>query len=276
MFFVVVFPASAGFFVEKMKEFETRQFVLDKEKITWPQIVFWGAHIDDDAMFGLIGSLEEVGIGVTIATLTNSDARGLTNYTPEELRERRWEVEAKAAGEEAHVAEIRMLAAPDSKLHLYEQDGKRFVHNVIEDIDPIAHVTTNSNDTHSDHAAAARIVRSVVGTRKNISMTDTITGLSKTGTVLLPDYFFPLTEVLADRRIRTYRKNTSQVTNIPPEQMRDVQRVIKMTERRGREIGVPHAAVLFDTRNTNSNPIREFVRPQIIYSAKKSRMPLAV
>src|SRR5260221_61702 len=101
-----------------MKEFATRHIVLDEEKRAWPQVLFLGAHTDDDAMFRLTVLLNEYGIGVTIATLTNSDARNLPLYTPEELAEKRWK-EVKASGKEGGVTEVWRLESPDGKLHAF-------------------------------------------------------------------------------------------------------------------------------------------------------------
>ncbi len=88
---------------------------------------------------------------------------------------------------------------------------------------------------------------------------DTLDGLDMEDNPLHPDLYVPLTRSSARREKRSYRANTSQVTRIPHQERRAMFDALGMTSRRGSEVGLPHAAVLFNANNSprNHDPIAE-------------------
>lgn len=241
-----------------MKEFAIRQEVLNLERAALPQVLFVGGHTDDDAMFRLTNALANRNIGVTIATLTDSGARDLSKYTREELPDVRWG-ESIRSGKVGGVARVTRLESPDGKLQQHRQEGLAFVRDITEEIAPIAIVTLNRKDPHRDHSMTHEIGLAAAGRHTPLYSTDTIAGFDRYGKRLQPDLYIPLTEEIEQIEKRTYLENTSQVTDLPLDEMAEVQRVLDMTARRGREIGQAHSAVLFEAKNTSENPLAEIL-----------------
>lgn len=242
-----------------MKEFATRHVVLDKERTGWQQVMFIGGHTDDDAMFRLTSSLAKQKIGVTIATLTNSDARDPNRLDPDQLVETRWN-EALRSGRIGGVAQVKRLEAPDGRLRLYKSEAMVFTGDLIDEINPIAAVTLHAEDQHTDHSTSHEVTLAVAGKLLPVYSTDTINGLGLGGRPLTPDLYIPLTEEIEAIERQNYLANASQVTDLPPDEMVDVANVIDMTRRRGRERDEDYAAVLFEVKNTEAeNPLAEIL-----------------
>ncbi|MGH7203613.1 MAG: PIG-L deacetylase family protein [Candidatus Levyibacteriota bacterium] len=241
-----------------MKEFARRQEVIREDRRTWQQVAFVGGHTDDDAMFRLTNTLAQQNIGVTILTLTNSDARNLPNYEPEQLAKERWE-EAIISGDIAGITEVRRIEIPDGKLSQFPQQAREFVGNAIDEIEPIALVTLHLGDPHTDHRETYSVGSSIAGRRLAHYTTDTITGLDLNGRVLHPDLYIPLTEEVEAIEQQTYIANSSQVENLPPEEKVDVDNVIYMTARRGKERKLPYAAVLYRANNSSGTPLESIL-----------------
>ncbi len=245
-----------------MKEFEIRSKVINSEKKKLPQVMFLGGHTDDDAMFKLSTELGKRNIGVTIATLTNSDGRNLPQYQPEELAQVRWD-EAISSAQMGGITEVRRIEIQDGHLENYLQEGISFAGDLVDEVNPIAVVTPHALDPHKDHESAYRIGSAIVGVRTPHYMTDTITGFSRHGKLLTPDFYIPISEDSAQAEKAIYLANTSQVTDLPDDEMADVVAVLEMTERRGKTINVPHAAVLFEVNVQKSNPLYELFEDRI-------------
>lgn len=241
-----------------MKEFGTRHAVLDKERTGWQQVMFVGGHTDDDAMFRLTSSLAEQNIGVTIATLTNSGARDPKRLDPDQLADTRWN-EAMRAGRIGGVAQVKRLEAPDGKLRFYKSEAIAFISNLIDETTPMAVVTLHAEDTHTDHNTAHHVTLAVAG-KLPVYSTDTINGQGLGGRLLTPDIYIPLTKEIESIERQNYLANTSQVTDLPSDEMVDVDNVMDMTRRRGRERGTDYAAVLFEVKNTEKeNPLADIL-----------------
>ncbi len=239
-------------------EFSTRRQTLHPERTKWPQVMFLGAHTDDDAMFRLTNKLAEQKIGVTIATLTNSDARNISGFTHEQLAGERWK-EAITSGVIGGVAEVRRLEVYDGLLHKYPRSGIAFAGEIIDEIQPIALVTLHPEDQHSDHRTAYDVGVAVAGNKTPLYTTDTVNGRDRKDHPLQPQLYIPLTEEIEEIERQTYLANRTQVTNLPSDEMVDVENVLSMTQRRGKESDTPLAAVLFKTGNTLENPIEEIL-----------------
>ena len=245
-----------------MKEYEVRRAVINPDKQKLPQVMFLGGHTDDDAMFKLTAELGKRNIGVTIATLTNSDGRDLPRYQPEELAEVRWG-EAITSGMTGGITEVRRIEIPDGRLKYNMEEGLSFAGNIIDEIKPIAIVTPHVLDPHIDHEMAYFVGEAVAGFRTPHYMTDTITGFSREGELLVPDFIIPISEESAQKEIDIYLANASQVEDIPEVEMADVQKVIAMTERHGQTINTKHAAALNSRWNTKENPLFEIFEDKI-------------
>ncbi|MGI8419889.1 MAG: PIG-L deacetylase family protein [Candidatus Levyibacteriota bacterium] len=241
-----------------MKEFARRQKVIREDRRNWDQAVLIGGHTDDDAMFRLTNTLARQKIGVTILTLTNSDARNLPNYEPEQLAKVRWE-EASASGVVAGITEVRRIEIPDGRLYQFPRQARDFVGNAIDEIRPIAIVTLHPRDPHTDHRATYRVGAEIAGKGLAHYTTDTITGLDLNGKPLQPDLYIPLTEEIEAIEEKSYMANSSQVEDLPPEEIVDVINVISMTARRGKDKGIPYAAVLFRANNTPHAPLESIL-----------------
>src|SRR6185369_16522318 len=89
---------------------------------------------------------------------------------------------------------------------------------------------------------------------------DTITGIGRDGQLIVPTHHIRLSRRSARRENKGYKRNRSQVTELPLDEMRDVHAVLAMSQRRGREIGVSHATVLLKEISGNSaDPIAEIL-----------------
>ncbi len=227
-----------------MREFEIRQAIITPEKTDRPQFLFLGAHTDDDAMMKLTAVLDEEGFGLTIGTMTNS-----ANYD-EDLIDTRWD-EALRSGRVGGITAVHRMEAEDGSLRNYKDSGIWFAGNLIDDIEPVAIITPHSLDPHSDHEAAFQIGKAVAGDRTPHYTTDTIYGVGKDGSILVPDLYIPLSSRKAAFETAIYEANTSQMVD-----SQDVREVKRMTRRRGSEVGIDHAAVIFEAR-VKTNPLRE-------------------
>lgn len=244
-----------------MKEFATRHAVLNTERTQWKQVLFKGAHTDDEVMFRLTNLLAKHKIGVTIATGTDSGGRDLPLYTREEQPEVRWE-EALRSGAVSGVAQVRRKEAPDGRYREFKQEGMTFLRDTVDEIKPLAIVSMHSGDEHPDHRAAYDISRTVAENKIPFYSTDTITGFDRFGRPLQPSLYIPLTEEIEEIERQAFRENSSQFYGIPEEDIPDRDNVISMTERRAKDLnqeGIDYAAVLFEANNTKTSPLREIL-----------------
>ncbi len=234
-----------------MREFEVRKAVINPNKRTRPQFLFLGAHTDDDAMAKLTAVLDQRGFGMTIGTMTDS-----AKYDNEDLVIPRWH-EAIASGKIGGITEVHRLESPDGRLTRNKETGIWFAGNLIDDINPVAIITPHRLDPHPDHEAAFTIGRVVAGKRTPHYTTDTIYGVGKDGTLLVPDIYIELTEEQAKKERDIYLANDTQVDGLSEEEMWDVEAVLRMTERRGEERGFDNAAVAYEEQVIYENPIRD-------------------
>lgn len=234
-----------------MREFEVRRAIITPEKKDRPQFLFLGAHTDDDAMARLTAVLDDKGYGMTIGTMTDS-----AKYNTEDLIVPRWK-EALTSGKVGGITEVRRMEAPDGSLTWHKDSGIWFAGELIDDIDPLAIITPHPLDPHRDHKAVYDIGAAVAGRRTPHYTTDTIYGVGKDGTKLVPDIYIQLTEEQAEKERNIYLANESQVTGLPEAEMWDVEAVLRMTQRRGEEKGFKESAVVFEAQVQQTNPIRD-------------------
>lgn len=231
--------------MEIMREFEVRQAMITPRKVDHQQFLFLGGHTDDDAMAKLTAVLNANGYGLSIGTMTDS-----ANYDPM-MPSIRWD-EQIAAGEVGEVTEVRRMESPDGSLKHHIKQGIRFAGNFVDDIQPIAIITPHPLDTHPDHVAAFQIGKAVAAGRMTHYTTDTIYGIGRDRSLLVPDLYIPLSPTQAAFENTIYEANKSQMTDSP-----DVQAVKDMAQRRGREVGVDYAAVVFEKTIVHNSPIRD-------------------
>jgi LmbE family N-acetylglucosaminyl deacetylase len=246
-----------------MINLEIEHEVINKRKLALPQVVVVGAHTDDDAMFNLTTDLGKRGYGVTIATLTNSDNRKLPGIEPEELIDIRW-TEAINSGRRAGITQVlRARNIGDGRLLHNHQEGIAFLSEIVLSNDVMAVVTPNESDPHIDHLHAAILGEKIAGNSTPLYQTDTISGKGRNNELLTPSFYVPISHRTAHEENLIYLENTSQVTNLPAKEMRDVAMVLDMTRRSGKKIGVPRAAAIYDMRNARTSPFVEIFTNKI-------------
>lgn len=228
-----------------MREFEVKQAIIHPDKKDRPQFLFLGAHTDDDAMGKLTSVLDEGGFGLTIGTLTDS-----SNYDYD-LSNIRWQ-EAIDSGIKGGITEVHRMEAPDGSLRHYTDSGIWFAGNLIDEVEPVGIITPHEQDPHPDHETVFKIGKAVAGQRTPHYTTDTIYGIGKDGSRLNPDMYMELSPAQVAHENTIYLANRSQI--VPS---KDVKEVFNMTRRRGKEIGVKHAAVAFEARTVSENPLRD-------------------
>gem|GEM_PF-4894873 len=214
------------------------------------------AHKDDISMAKVARALSNAGVELTIVTLTDGAARGLSGYTREELPDVRWK-EGKAAGQLAGAKDLYGIDLPDGELRDHHADASTFLREVQKKTRGEFMIAPHLLDPHPDHAAAHEIALSVAGEEIPVYGMDTITGIDANGLPLVPDRYLVLPRRTARKEKQIYLAHTSQVENIPPYERRAMMDVLGMTKRRGQEIDVPHAAVLFDPLNTSRDPLTD-------------------
>lgn len=216
------------------------------------------AHIDDIAMAKVTRELTKVGTELLVVSLTDGAARGLVGYTPEVLPDVRWN-EGIHAARLAGVTERFGIELPDGKLTDHQDAAITFLKEIQRDNQGDFMIAPNLFDEHPDHAAAHEIALAAAGKEIPVYGMDTISGGDMYGRPLHPDRYLTLSGRTARRENRIYLAHTSQVTNLPPDEIKATKAVLNMTRRRGLEIGVPNAGVLFDPLNTTKNPLSEIM-----------------
>lgn len=209
------------------------------------------AHADDKAMGVDVGAL-------TIVTLTNGAARNVANYTPEQLRIQRIN-EGIRSVEIMGGTQIYYGDLPDGELLHYQKDARIFLSEVVEKTQPDFLIAPHPDDPHVDHAIAAEVTKAVAEDVIPIYFMDTITGNDKNGQQIVPTHYIPLSQRAIRKRNRAYLANESQVTNLPPHELRDVHAVLRMPRRRGREIGEKFAGVLVHHNPSLGDPVEEIL-----------------
>ncbi len=226
------------------------------------------AHVDDITMAMIAGCLAQRNVGLTIATSTDSAARDLLNYTKETLRLKR----RKEAFQQAKIidaAEIHLADLPDAELANYQAEGVQFLSQIIASTKPDFIIAPHPLDPHPDHRAAAEIVK-ITANDIPVYYMDTITGRDMNGKRVSPSHFVPMTRNDVRRRRRVYFTNESQVKDLPDDEMKDVFDVLRMPQRRGKDIGVPFAgALVFDQSRCTSDPLVDIFKNDIYVKDNK-------
>lgn len=234
---------------------ELLHHVVDTRKLGAPRRgILVEAHADDRTMARVTAALAQQDIALTIVTLTDGSARNVPQYTPEQLTNVRWD-ESKAHAEIVNAAQVFQSDIPDGQLPRYLSDAKSILQGIMDTVKPDFVIAPHPEDQHQDHAAAYEVARAVVGDIIPLYATDTISGRDRMGRVVVPTHYIVLPRRTAQRENRGYLANMSQVSGIPPHEIRDVHAVLGMTRRRGKEMGIAHAAALIHTANTDRDPI---------------------
>jgi len=211
------------------------------------------AHADDAIMFTGATTLAQKGVGLSIATLTDGSARNLESITPEELRSMRRR-ESPNSVKIMGGAQVFNADLPDGQLIDYQEEAEGFLAKVIKIVQPDFLIAPHPEDPHSDHRAAAEVSKAVAGNEIPLYFTDTITGDG-----IEPTYYFALSEEAEQQRRNAYLAHKSQVTKLPPNQMKEVHAVLSMTQRRGIEIGLPYAGVVVQFNHYLGDPLGEIL-----------------
>ncbi len=218
------------------------------------------AHADDRKMANIAVALANQGVGVSVATATDNSARDLAAYTPEALAKIRWD-ESTDHARIVNAAQVFQRNLPDGKLQNHHLEAEEFLRLIVAMIQPDFVIAPNLHDPHPDHAAAYRATLAAVEDSIPLYGMDTITGEDREGRLVVPTHYIRLSRRSARLENYAYKDgNTSQTTNIPPYEMRDVHAVLAMSKRRGREIGFPHATILVKEKTGNTDdPIAEIL-----------------
>lgn len=242
---------------------EVLHTVLNQEALLRPiQIGIIEAHRDDAAMTGGFAEAlaDHPDVGISVFTLTDGAARNHRQYSSETMRlARRTEGPRSVAimrGAQLICADI----PGDGRLgeEVYRKEGEDFLEQVLDDVTPDFLIIPNLGDTHWDHRAAAEITQVVTEGKIPLYFMDTTNGTDRNGNPIYPTHAIPLEEKFVTRRRDSFMANTSQVTDLPHDEMGAVFDVLGMPGRRGRENGGGYAGVLvFDAKNSPRDPIAE-------------------
>ncbi len=220
------------------------------------------AHPDDHIMATVNEKLVQSGVGLSVATFTDGAARAPERVELQKMRALRRR-ESPRSVREMGGAQVYGADLPDGKLTDFQEEGCAFLRDIIGKTEPQFIIAPNPEDPHSDHSAAAEIVREVAGEIPVYYM-DTIRGVDKNGNIISPTHYVTLSQENVEKRKRSYFANKSQITNNPPDEEREIQAVVAMTERRGHEVHIPHAGVLIQDRfGFVPDPISELLKDDI-------------
>ncbi|MBA3724249.1 MAG: PIG-L family deacetylase [Candidatus Levybacteria bacterium] len=248
-----------------MREFETLHAIVDEKKLELPdQALVVVAHHDDEKMWNMQSHLAQRGVGLTVLVLTDSSGRDLKGYTPERLAKARW-TEGTASAQEAGLAGLHRIGLPDGQLSSYIDYAIEFGEQFIDDKAVV--FAPNYGDEHPDHVAANIVAQKLAGDATPLYEMDTLTGYDQYGNVLVPtekDIYQPLSTRTARKEKKIYKElNPTQTKNIPWHQRKAMFDALGMTSRRGRERGIPHAAVLFKANNAINDPTRKWLQRSV-------------
>jgi LmbE family N-acetylglucosaminyl deacetylase len=252
--------------------------ITDPSRLDNDTIAFvWEAHPDDSAMGeGTPESLAENGITVIYGSITHGGARDLAHVTKEELIAIRRNESIDSATHSGAGA-VAHFGYPDGLLSHYTDDATRSLRIMVSRIagkKRILFLAPHSADGHPDHVAANTIA-STLAQEFNAPFyaTDTISGTNEqtmNGEALHPSHYIPLSSGILVRRNEAFRIHRSQNENLPTEAERQaVSNVIAMPNRRGWEIGVPHAAALFHDPRSGPDILGDIV-PDVISMRKRN------
>lgn len=256
MLFVFCNPLRGGFLLEKMKEFGTRHHEFRRTRRTSAhRVVVVEAHNDDAKMANIESTLAKKGVHVTRITLTDGGGRNLPLYGSN-LPDVRWK-EGIVSGDITHIADTHRIDTPDGSLSRHIAVATDFAREYTAGATAI--IAPHPEDEHADHRAAYEVAMRLGENTTPVYAMDTISGLSRTGELLVPELYIPLSRRAARREIRSYRAHASQTRDLPHGEIGAVFDVIAMTKRRGRERDIEHAAVLFSAHNTEKSPLEEIL-----------------
>ena len=203
------------------------------------------AHPDDTALGeGIIERLSATEVSFTCVTLTDGGDRRIPGYTRETLVHARKE-ESKKSLDISGFGDVYHAGLPDGRLAVYTQEGARILNNILQNKQPDFIIVPHLQDPHKDHAAVGEIALDVAGKEIPIYCMDTPTRKSHDDTPLPISHMFALSRENVARRNDAYLTHQSQVTNLPPEEMRDVASVLRLPQERGIQFGLSQAGVLY-------------------------------
>jgi LmbE family N-acetylglucosaminyl deacetylase len=218
------------------------------------------AHPDDNALAeGAIETLAREGVALTALTLTDGGARDLKWISNEDLVPKRIP-EDFLSFEISGIAEGYHVGMPhDGELQEHEEQGIAAVQGIIVATDPEFIIVTNHMDQHDDHSSAGRIALEAANGEIPVYMMDTVTQLDVNGNHLDPTHAFEISFATKLQRDSAYKAHRTQTLDLPPYEMEDVNRVIELPHERGKQHGVPRAAVLFHAGNAAADPIGKWL-----------------
>ena len=240
--------------------------VLDEQALAAEKkAVFALAHPDDEALAeGLNVALARKGVGIILVSFTDGGGRKMRNFTQEQLAAQRRR-EGVDSGIKSGAAMFTTLVYPDGELQRHEDDASESFAGLLDVVKPDFVIATHHLDPHPDHSAANRIARRAMSGRLPFYSMDTVHMRDKHGSLILPTHTFFVSAEDKLVRDEAYLLHESQVKDLPPDEMRDVQAVLDLPGKRGKMVGLPYAGVLVQDLNGRiDDPVGEMLSEDLI------------
>ena len=217
--------------------------VLDEERLLSQPIAFVaGAHPDDDTLAnGGDIYLTDAGMAVVYLNFTFGDRRVLRNVSKEELRIRRPLEQRNAVRRKRGVMDI-IYDYPDGELSSFENDAISSAEVLVDELKPTLILVPNQHDPHPDHASVNRIMKRAANGLIQVYGYDTPTGKDKYGNHVIFDFYLQVSDAVKALRDETYFGHKTQTTDLPRNEKKDVQRVVRRPRQIGAAIGRKYAA----------------------------------
>jgi LmbE family N-acetylglucosaminyl deacetylase len=248
-----------------MNKREIFQAVIDNDKAAADtKGIIVEAHPDDAALAEAIDiKLARKGVGITIVTFTDGSARRLDGFNPRQLALKRRE-ESILSAKKSEAARVIHVGYPDSQLEQYQGDATEVFSEILKSIQPDFIIAPHRFDPHEDHSSANKIAKAAGGDLPFYSM-DTITMKDTYGEAIIPTHYFYVSAEEKQIRDEAYLLHESQVRGLPLHQMKDVESVLTLPQRRGEKVGLQYAGILVQESDGKfGDPIADRLQNDII------------
>src|SRR5438045_3682886 len=172
--------ANEGPFELSIRNSKREEFfgILDSQKLLADRrVLVLGAHPDDEGISGGLSSiLADLGVGVSVVSLTKGDARKLDDYNSNQLIKARRE-EGLASAEILGAGSFINLGFDDLHLKRSLPDAEDSLVQVLRILRPDIIITLHPDDEHPDHRLLAQLAYDASARAVNTSSRDEINGL---------------------------------------------------------------------------------------------------